>query len=299
VLRAVQILREEEIAEPILLGDRDDIQEQASAIGVDLHGVEVIDPRTSEKSVHYRKELAALRRRKGVTAQDAHRLLLRRSYFGPMMVRMGDAQGLVAGLTKAYAESIRPALEIVGLAQGSSRAAGVYLVITKDRVLFFADGSVNIEPTAEELSEIAGLGAATAEWMGFKPSVALLSFSNYGSVRHPTTLRIAEAVRIARERWPNLEIDGEMQADLALDKSKRKQRFPWTELREDANVLIFPDLHSAHIAVRLMGAVGQASVVGPILMGMRNPVNSLQPTASVEDIVNLTAITVLQAQKES
>jgi malate dehydrogenase (oxaloacetate-decarboxylating)(NADP+) len=299
VLRAVQILREEEIAEPILLGDRDDILEQAGSIGVDLRGVEVIDPRTSEKSVQYRKELAALRRRKGVTAQDAHRLLLRRSYFGPMMVRMGDAHGLVAGLTKAYGESIRPALEIVGLAQGSSRAAGVYLVITKDRVLFFADGSVNIEPTAEELAEIAGLGAATAEWMGFKPAVALLSFSNYGSVRHATTLRVADAVRIAKDRWPDLAIDGEMQADLALDVAKRKARFPWTELREDANVLIFPDLHAAHIAVRLMGAVGQASVVGPILMGMRNPVNSLQPTASVEDIVNLTAITVLQAQKES
>ncbi len=299
VLRAVQILREEELCEPILLGDRDDIYEQAGAIGIDLRGVEVIDPRTSEKNAHYRKELAALRRRKGVTSQDAHRLLLRRSYFGPMMVRMGDAQGLVAGLTKAYGESIRPALEIVGLAQGSTRAAGVYLVITKDRVLFFADGSVNIEPTAEELSEIAGLGAATAEWMGFKPSVALLSFSNYGSVRHPSAQRVAEAVRIARERWPDREIDGEMQADLALDTGKRKARFPWTELRDDANVLIFPDLHAAHIAVRLMGAVGQASVVGPILMGMRNPVNSLQPTASVEDIVNLTAITVLQAQKES
>jgi malate dehydrogenase (oxaloacetate-decarboxylating)(NADP+) len=299
VLRAVQILREEEIAEPILLGDRDDIEEQAAAIGVDLRGVEVVDPRTSEKSAHYRKELAALRRRKGVTAQDAHRLLLRRSYFGPMMVRMGDAQGLVAGLTKAYGESIRPALEIVGLAEGSKRAAGVYLVITKDRVLFFADGSVNIEPNAEELAEIAGLGAATAEWMGFKPAVALLSFSNYGSVRHPSAARVAEAVRIARERWPEMQIDGEMQADLALDVARRKARFPWTELRGDANVLIFPDLHAAHIAVRLMGAVGQASVVGPILMGMRNPVNSLQPTASVEDIVNLTAITVLQAQKES
>ncbi len=299
VLRAVQVLREEELAEPILLGDRDDILEQAGAIGVDLRGVEIVDPRTSDKSTHYRKELTALRRRKGVTAQDAHRLLLRRSYFGPMMVRMGDAHGLVAGLTKAYGESIRPALEIVGLAEGSTRAAGVYLVITKDRVLFFADGSVNIEPTAEELAEIAGLGAATAEWMGFKPAVAMLSFSNYGSVRHPSALRVADAVRLARERWPDLQIDGEMQADLALDVAKRKARFPWTELREDANVLIFPDLHSAHIAVRLMGAVGQASVVGPILMGMRNPVNSLQPTASVEDIVNLTAITVLQAQKES
>jgi len=207
-------------------------------------------------------------------------------------------EDLVAGLTKSYAESIRPALEIVGLAEGHSRAAGVSLVITKDRVVFFADGSVNVEPSAEQLAEIAQLGAATAEWMGFKPVVALLSFQNYGSVRDEHTLRVAAAVRIARERWPKLNIDGEMQADLALDAAKRHARYPWSETREDANVLIFPNLDAAHIGTRLMSALGQASVVGPILMGMKSPVNSLQSTASVEDIVNLSAITVLQAQKE-
>ncbi len=298
VLRAVQLLLEEELCEPILLGDKDDILERAAVYGVDLKGVELCDPRTSDRRQHYRKELASMRRRKGVTDQDAERLLLRRSYFGPMMVRMGDAQGLVAGLTKNYAESIRPALEIVGLAEGHSRAAGVYLVITKDRVVFFADGSVNVEPSAEQLAEIAQLGAATAEWMGFKPVVALLSFQNYGAVRDEHTARIADAVRIARERWPKLVIDGEMQADLALDGAKRRARYPWAEMKEDANVLIFPNLDAAHIGVRLMGTLGQASVVGPILMGMKSPVNSLQATASVEDIVNLTAITVLQAQKE-
>jgi malate dehydrogenase (oxaloacetate-decarboxylating)(NADP+) len=298
VLRAVQLLLEEELCEPILLGDKDDILERAAEYGVDLSGVELVDPRTSERRQHYRRELVAMRRRKGVTEQDAERLLLRRSYFGPMMVRMGDAHGLVAGLTKNYAESIRPALEIVGLAEGHSRAAGVYLVITKDRVVFFADGSVNVEPSAEQLAEIAQLGAATAEWMGFKPVVALLSFQNYGAVRHEHTVRVAEAVRIARERWPLLSIDGEMQADLALDAARRRARYPWSEMKEDANVLIFPNLDAAHIGVRLMSALGQASVVGPILMGMKSPVNSLQATASVEDIVNLTAITVLQAQKE-
>jgi malate dehydrogenase (oxaloacetate-decarboxylating)(NADP+) len=298
VLRAVQILREEEICEPILLGVEGDIRERASGLGVDLGDAQIIDPRESEKRVYYRKELINLRSRKGVTEQDAERLLLRRSYFGPMMVRMGDAHGLLAGLTKAYGESIRPSLEVVGLAEGHPRAAGVYLIITKERVLFFADGSVNIEPTAAELADIAELGAATAEWFGFKPVIAMLSFSNFGSSPHRGPARVAEAVRLARERWPALKIDGEMQADLALEPSKRLERFPFSEIKEEANVLIFPNLEAAHIAHRLMGTVGGASVVGPILMGMRSPVNSLQPTASVEDIVNLTAITVLQAQKE-
>jgi malate dehydrogenase (oxaloacetate-decarboxylating)(NADP+) len=298
VLRAVQILREEEIAEPILIGSEEEIRARAEEIGADLEGVQIVDQTTSEKAPYYRKELMELRRRKGVTYQDAERLLKRRSYFGVMMVRMGDAAGLVAGLTKSYPESVRPALEVVGLAEGHRRGAGVYVVIQKERVLFFADGSLNVLPTAEELADIAGLGASTAEWFGLSPVVAILSYSNFGSVRSADTLRLERAVEIARERWPDLEIDGEMQADIALDPQKRSLRYPFSAIRGAANVLIFPNLHAAHIAVRLMGSVGDASVVGPILMGMRRPVNSLQPTATVDDVVNLTAITVLQAQKE-
>jgi malate dehydrogenase (oxaloacetate-decarboxylating)(NADP+) len=214
------------------------------------------------------------------------------------MVRMGDAHGLVAGLTKSYPDSVHPALEVVGLAEGHHKGAGVYVAIQQERVLFFADGSLNVEPSDEELASIAGLGAATAEWFGFDPVVAVLSFSNFGTVRSEDTLRLARAVRIAKERWPDLKIEGEMQADIALDPRKRESRFPFANVKGEANVLVFPNLHAAHIAVRLMGTVGGASVVGPILMGMRSPVNSLQPTASVEEIVNLTAITVLQAQKD-
>ncbi len=298
ILRAAQILVEEEVAEPILLGEVEDIRETASELGVNLAGVQIVDPRTSDRRAYYCKELVNLRRRKGVTDRDALRLLLRRSYFGPMMVRMGDAHGLVAGVTKAYHESVMPALEIVGRAEGHPRAAGVYLVILKDRVMFFADGSLNIRPTAEELADIAKLGALTAQWFGFEPHVAMLSFANYGSVRSDETLYVAEAVRIAKQRFPDLEIDGEMQADVALDPVARARRFPWSELKGEANVLIFPTLDAAHIAVRLMGSIGGAAVVGPILMGMRSPTNLLTPTASVEDLVNLAAITVLQAQKE-
>ncbi|MCZ6570410.1 MAG: NADP-dependent malic enzyme [Deltaproteobacteria bacterium] len=298
VLRAVQILCEEGLAEPILLGDEDDVREKAEILGVDLKGVSVIDPKKSEKRIYYRKELANLRRRKGVTERDAARLLQRRSYFGVMMVRMGDAHGLVAGLTKSYPESVRPALEIVGLAEGHRRAAGVYIIIQPKRVMFFADAALNIRPSAEDLADIAGLGAATAQWFGFEPAVAMLSFSNFGSAHSEHSNLVGDAVRIAQARWPDLQIDGEMQADIALEPSKRASRFPFSALKDEANVLIFPNLESGHIAVRLMGSAGEASVVGPILMGMRSPVNSLQPTASVEDIVNLTAITVLQAQKE-
>ena len=298
VLRAVQILREEELAEPILIGNEAEVRGRADELGVELDGISVIDPRTSEKREHYIRELVTMRRRKGVTRPDAARLLMRRSYFGVTMVRMGDAHGLVCGLTKSYPESIRPALEVIGLAEGHERAAGISLVIQKERTLFFADTAMVIRPNAEELADIAGLGASTARWFGFDPVVAVLSFSNYGSVRGPETERLAEAVEIARGRWPDLKIDGEMQADIALEPSKRKARFPFSELQEEANVLVFPSLNASHIAVRLMGSIGESFVVGPILMGMRSPVNSLQPTATVEEIVNMTAITALQAQKE-
>jgi malate dehydrogenase (oxaloacetate-decarboxylating)(NADP+) len=298
VLRAVQLLREEDVCDPVLLGDEADIKARASELQVDLEGVQIIDPKTSEKRVYYRKELVNLRRRRGVTEVDAERLLNRRSYFGVMMVRMGDAAGLVAGITKSYPESIRPGLEVIGLAEGHERAAGVSLVIQKERVLFFTDTAVNIEPSAEELADIAGLGASTAGWFGFDPVVAMLSFSNYGSARNPLVDRLAAAVRIAKARWPDLAIDGEMQADIALEPAKRESRFPFADIKGEANVLVFPNLAASHVAVRLMGSIGGASVVGPILMGMRSPVNSVQPTASVEDIVNLAAVTVLQAQKE-
>jgi malate dehydrogenase (oxaloacetate-decarboxylating)(NADP+) len=298
VLRAVQILREERICEPVLVGDPREVEEAAGRLGVELKGITVVDHLRSDRRVYYRKELVSLRRRKGVTEADAERLLKRRSYFGVMMVRMGDAHGLLAGLSKSYPESIRPSFEVIGLAEGHKRAAGIYVVIQQDRVLFFADGSVNVNPTAEQLADIAGLAAATAQWFGFDPTVAVLSFSNYGSVRSPDRERLADAVDIARARWPHLKIDGEMQADIALEPQTRAARFPFSDIKAEANVLLFPNLDSAHIATRLMGTIGGATVVGPILMGMRSPANSLQPTASVDDIVNLAAITVLQAQKE-
>ncbi len=298
ILRAAEILREEGICEPILIGSKREIGYRAKEFGVSLEGIQVVDQRTSDQLVYYRKELTNLRRRKGVTAADAERLLNRRSYFGVMMVRMGDAHGLVAGVSKSYPESIRPALAVIGKAEGHELAAGVYMIIQEERVLFFADGAVNFNPNAEELADICQLGASTAQWFGYKPRVAVLSYSNFGSVRNADVDRLSKAVELARQRMPDVVIDGEMQADIALDAGKRGSRFPFSTLDGDANVLIFPGLNAAHIAVRLMDSIGGASVVGPILMGMRSAVNFTTPTATVEDIINLTAITVLQSQKE-
>ena len=285
VLRAVQILSEERICEPILLGTEAEIHVQARKAGVALNGITIVDHHLSADRSKFQRELVKLRKRKGVTEQDAERLIGRRSYFGAMMVRMGAAHGLVAGLTKSYAESIRPALEVVGLAESHEAAAGVYVVILPGG------------PVTGALIG-AGLGAETARWFGFDPVVAVLSSSNYGSVRDDRTNRLSRAVELAKERWKDLVIDGEMQADIALDPARRATRFGFSEIKGEANVLIFPNLEAAHIATRMIGTIGGATVVGPILMGMRSPMNSLQRTATVDEIVNLTAITVLQAQRE-
>ena len=298
VLRASQLLAEEEVCQPVLLGKSSEIEERARSLGVDLDQIEVVDPRKSSHREHYISELVALRGRKGVTRLDADRLLARRSYFGAMMVRMGDAAGLVAGATKSYPEAILPCLEIVGLAESHETAAGVSLVIQKDRVLFCTDTALNVDPSAEEIADIAAVDAPSASWFGYDPRVAVLSFSNFGSARGDLTDRLAEGVRIARARSPELVIDGEMQADIALEPAKRQTRFGFSDLAGEANVLVFPNLSSAHISTRLLGSVGGSAVVGPILMGMRSPVNLVTPGSSVEDMVNLAAVTVLQAQKE-
>ena len=234
-----------------------------------------------------------------MTEQDAERLLGRRSYFGAMMVRMGDADGLLAGLTSRYADSIRPALEVIGLAEGHDAAAGVYIVIQKERVMFFADGSVNIDP--DRRAARGHRGARRRD----RALVRLRSGRGRCSRRRTTAACATSARSGSRarssspsERWPQLVIDGEMQADIALDPVRRATRFGFSEIKGEANVLVFPNLDAAHIATRMIGTIGGATVVGPILMGMRSPVNSLQRTATVDDIVNLAAITVLQAQKE-
>jgi malate dehydrogenase (oxaloacetate-decarboxylating)(NADP+) len=215
------------------------------------------------------------------------------------MVRMGDADGLVSGVTQNYPETIRPALQVIGVREGIHKVCGVNLIITRKGDLFFlADATVNIEPTAEDLAEIALCTAQEARRFEIEPRVAMLSFSNFGSTRHALCDKVRKAVELVRYADPTLIIDGEVQGDVAVSP-KRLEMFPFTPLKNGANVLIFPDLQSCNIASRLLSAIGNAEAVGPILSGMAKPVHLLQRGAEVEDIVNMATIAVVDAQDSS
>ena len=216
-----------------------------------------------------------------------------------MMVRQGEAEGFVGGMKKPYPETIRPALQIVGLWTGVSRISALHLLVLRDRLFFCADTMVNIEPTSEELAEIACLAADTALYFDVEPRVAMLAFSSFGSVRHEKAERVARAVEIVKQRRPDLIVDGEMHVDTALAPEIVASSYPHSRIKGDANVLIFPDLNSGNIGYKLVQRLGRADVIGPILMGMRRPVNVLQHGSTVADVVNTTAITVVAAEMQA
>jgi malate dehydrogenase (oxaloacetate-decarboxylating)(NADP+) len=240
-----------------------------------------------------------MRQRKGITLERAREVMRDATYFGCMMVREGDADGLIAGQEVAYPETIRPALEVVGTVANGKHVAGLYMMVTEQEMLFFADTTVNIEPDAATLAEITLLSAQFVRRLGIEPHVALLSFSNFGSTRHPQSDRVKEAVRLAKIADPGLIVDGEMQADTAVVESILQNSYPFSTLQEKANVLIFPDLNSANIAYKLLWRVGGAEAIGPILLGMDRPVHVLQRGSEAADIVNLTAIAVVDAQQRN
>ncbi len=299
LLRALQIIVDEGIARPILLGRREEIAEECEKQDLDLlgRGVEIISPRESDLFSTYAKQFHGLRQRKGVTLAMARTLLRKTNYFGMMMVRNGHADGLVSGLKLAYPETIRPALEILGIRSGVKVATGMYMMVLKDRVVFFADASINIEPTAEVLADITVQVSDAVRDMGVEPRVAMVSFSNFGSVPHPQARLVQGALGLVRERRPDLEVDGEMQADVALSKANMDAMFPFCRLSDAANVLVFPQLIAGNAAYKVLQALGGASAVGPILLGLSRAVSVLQPQAPVSDIVNMTAFTVLTAQQ--
>jgi malate dehydrogenase (oxaloacetate-decarboxylating)(NADP+) len=295
VLRAAQRVIEEGIAHPILLGPPERILEHAKQLAVDLSGATVFDHRESPKLDEYVEALWKKRHRKGVTRLAALKELRRsRTSFGLMMVEQGDADGLVAGARQDYPATIRPALQIIGVREGVKRAAGMYMVVTKTGIRFMADTTINIEPDAETLAEIAILAAETVADLGIEPRVAMLSFSNFGDAPHPQSRKVAEAVAKVKALRPDLMIDGEMQANVALDEDARAP-YTFSKLKGAANVLIFPNLDAGNAAYKLVAATGNADVVGPIVMGMRKPVNVLQQGANVDSIVHMTAITVARA----
>jgi malate dehydrogenase (oxaloacetate-decarboxylating)(NADP+) len=298
VLRACQQLVDDKIAEPVLLGDAKQIKAHAEQLGLELGGIEIVDHLKSKKIEAYAKKLYELRQRAGVTPFKAARLLKDEHYFGVMMVGMHDADGLVCGLNRSYPETIRPALEIIQLKEGVTRVAGMYCMVLKDKVLFFADATVNIDPSAEELAEIAIMAALIAkEDFGIEPRVAMLSFSNFGSVKHPFAEKMRRATEIAKRLAPELVLDGEMAADTALVPEICQTTFPHSKIVGDANVLIFPGLTSGNVAYKLVQHLAGAEVIGPILMGLKRPVNVLNHYSSVSEIVNITAITAVMARR--
>jgi malate dehydrogenase (oxaloacetate-decarboxylating)(NADP+) len=297
ILRACHTLVEEKIAKPILLGNAASIQARANELGVNLEGMQIADPASSIHCDAYTLELFNLRQRRGVTLREAETLINNRNVFGSMMVHMGDADALVSGVTQHFPDTIRPALQIVRVREGFHRVSGCYVLITrKGEVFFLADASVNIEPTAEELVEIALCTAHMARRFDVVPRVALLSFSSFGSVDHPICTKVRKAVEMLRYADPTLIVDGEIAADDALSPEVIEQQYPFSALKGGANVLIFPDLASANIATKLLAKIGAGETIGPILMGMSRPVHVLQRTVTVEGIVNVAAIAVVDAQ---
>lgn len=300
ILRACQIIVEEGIAQPVILGEKKDIEIKRKALKVDLTGVEIVDPAKSEKLDEYAKSLYQKRARKGMTFSEA-KLQLKGNwrFYGSQMVAAGDADGMIAGVNFNYPDTIRPALQTIPLKEGLGIVAGLYMMVFKNDVLFFADTTVNIEPTAEQLAEIAILSADEVKNFDIDPKIAMLSFSNFGSVSHPLSKKVAKATKIVKQKRPDIIIDGEMQADTALIPEILNDTFDFSDLKGSANVLIFPNLESGNIAYKLMHRLGGAEAIGPILMGLSKSIHVLQRNCEVNDIVSMTAIAVIDAQKNS
>jgi malate dehydrogenase (oxaloacetate-decarboxylating)(NADP+) len=297
ILRACQVIIDEGIAKPILLGKREEIEKKVKELELHcLEDVDIIEPKKYPKFNEYVDEFFKLRQRKGMTRSASNEMMRSYVYFASMMVRLGDADGMVSGLTMSYPRTIRPALQVVRMKPECTKVCGLYMMIFKDDVMFFADTTVNIDPTAEDLAEIAIDTSETVRHFGFEPKIAMLSFSNFGSTKHPLAEKVQRAVEIVKAKKPDLIIDGEMQANTAVDPGILTSTYPYSKLKEKANVLIFPDLNSGNIAFKLMEKIGGAKAVGPVLMGMNKSIHALQLGASVDEIVNLTSIAVVDAQ---
>jgi malate dehydrogenase (oxaloacetate-decarboxylating)(NADP+) len=299
IIRAARICVEEGIAEPILLGNRETIEQKARAANIPLDDIVIEDPATSPKREEYAQHMWSRRQRKGMSLDEARRRLYNGNYFGSCMVGRADADALVSGVNLHYPETIRPALEVIGAHHKSGLVSGMYMLVFEKHVIFCADTTVNIDPTAEQLAQIAFAASRITRTIGVEPRIAFLSFSNFGSVRHPDAEKMARAVALLRQRDPSLVVDGEMQADTAFDPEIINRDYPFSTLKEQANVLIFPNLSAGNIAYKLLNHLGGATAIGPILVGMSRPVHVLERGADVQDIVNMAAVAVVDAQERS
>ena len=299
ILKAAQQVRDEGIAEPILLGRENRILELIEENALELEGVKIIDPK-SDAEENRRNEFGDIffkkRQRKGITQFEAKKMMRERNHFGSMLVEIGDADALISGISRNYPSTLRPALQIIGTEQGVDKVAGMFIMNTKKGTLFLADTTINVNPTAEELAKIAALTAKTVKRFNIKPKIAMLSYSNFGSSQTNGAKKIIEATELLKKENKNLVIDGEIQADFALNKEKRDNMFPFSELKDNANTLIFPNLESGNIAYKLIQELDEAEAIGPILIGMKKPVHILQLGCSVREIVNMVTIAVIDAQ---
>jgi len=297
ILRAARILADDGIAEPVLLGDPDAIRRQADDADVTLEEITLANPRDSTHLDSFARELWERRRRKGITLREARDRVRDPMYHALLMLRAGQADAVVAGVDMYYPDAIRPALEVIGAEPGRRHVSGIYMLVLPQQTLFFADCTVNIDPDAETLAEIASATAQFVHRLGIEPRVALLSFSNFGSVRHPAADKVQRAVALLHEREPALQADGEMQADTAVVERILMKSYPFSKLKGAANVLIFPNLDAANISYKLLDRVGGAEAIGPILVGMAQPVHVLQRGSDVNDIVNMAVIAAVDAQE--
>jgi malate dehydrogenase (oxaloacetate-decarboxylating)(NADP+) len=280
------------------LGNKDRIRAlvEEHEIDLDWSGVEIVDPRTDEMREEYAEIFCQRRNRKGVDRGLARARMRRTDYFGMMMVAEGRAEGVVSGLNHSYPDTVRPALQVIGMGPNCRRIAGMYMMLHKGGLKFFGDTTVNLEQDAESLADVAEMIADAARRFEVEPRVAMLSYSNFGSSRDKRARMIAEATAILRERRPDIEVEGEMQANLAVDYELQRRIFPATRLTGPANVLIFPNLEAGNIAYKLMRELGNVETVGPVLLGMNRPVTALERDCTVDNIVLMTALTVVTAQ---
>lgn len=299
IIRAAILAVQENIAKPILLGKKDVIEKVANENDYDLNGIEIIDPETFPKLQYYIDEYFRLRQRKGVTYETAVKdMTYRTNYFGSMMVRMGDADGMISGLTKHYPNTIRPALQIIGRDPRYSKVSGLYILSFKKGVYFLSDTTVNLNPTAEDICDITLQAAEFVKNFDITPKIALLSYSNFGSAEGEIPEKMRKALELIKNKRPDLIVDGEMQADTAVVPEIIDETYPFSELKGGANVLIFPDLDSGNIAYKLLSRLGGAHPIGPILLGMSKSVHVLQRGATVNEILEMVAIAVVDAQNK-
>lgn len=299
VLKAAQIVYEEGIAHPILLGRKETIEELMKEIEFDAD-VPIIDPKTEEENNNknrYAKVHWERRRRKGATYYSSQRLMRERNYYAAMMVNEGDADALISGYSRSYPTVVKPMLELIGLAPGATRIATTNCMMTRRGPMFLSDTSINIDPSAKDLTKIATMTSQVIKMFGMKPVMAMISYSNFGSSQNERASKVKDAVAYLHRHYPDLDVDGELQTDFALNDEMLREKFPFSKLvGKKVNALIFPNLDSANITYKLLKELNEADSIGPIMMGMRKPVHILQLGASVDEIVNMTAIAVIDAQ---